>query len=901
MIELLLLLAVPQRQTIGPIQPPSDITMRAATAQVGTAVEVRLRWRIASNWVPPGGLRLYRTGTAPRLVKQFNSVGDDLVDRSLPADLRGRRLWTSASSSLTVPKLDFQAVRPPSAAQAFSQRKSQVEAIRNRPPAFTPEARRQLAQLHQSAWTSFQRPEVGVALTSVPALSTDVAAVRAARTELHLASALDARVAEEIGLGATDTSARSGETVGYSLVGVDSRGQEIAPPLATIQNFVVGSDPQPPAPTDLVAYQEDDQIFVRWQRPAADAESNLLQVSYWVSRGDPRNPVGIVLNPVGVRTTAKPVVIMSLANGVEPSAFYSERVSQPGPATLRVTLVDGFGRSSSPSTISLNVVEWRKPPTPSEASATLGADFRPGFKMSGGTFGPGGAVLTAPRVTLVWRGGQGGPPGIAYNIYRFDLDQPASGASKLTPSPIPGTALPHETDGQFESVAALLWADRLQRYADAIEAARAEPASTPAEVQARARKVAILTAKQGAILQVLRNSLRDRPALSFIDSTATRDRRFTYFVTSVANGMESEPLEIGNVDIPNPSPPAAVTGASLRFTGIPAPTRNFTSIQQFTRTQAFASNAIGERFAARLQPTRLPVQLTLPPSDHGGTVEVRWNAVPGLKGVTYRILRGAVPDPPPPAGGRLALRPIVLQEVATSEVGVVGPDVTLFRDSLPRSKGRRYRYDVVAYSRWNVKGPAATVTIDVPATLPPETPNLLSARPRGDGEVLLRLESHEFEQGVEQYQILRDGAQIGALPWTNASAGVLEYVDRSATPGRVHSYVVRALTGAGTPSPDSPAVQGGVLKLTAEPPTALAGTSGAQGARLNWTNPAGTSYCVVKRRLGSGPAQVLSGRCEGNTFTDVHALPGKTYTYDVAAVDQAGNVSASRSVPVVVP
>ncbi len=80
-------------------------------------------------------------------------------------------------------------------------------------------------------------------------------------------------------------------------------------------------------------------------------------------------------------------------------------------------------------------------------------------------------------------------------------------------------------------------------------------------------------------------------------------------------------------------------------------------------------------------------------------------------------------------------------------------------------------------------------------------------------------------------------------------------------------------------------------------PTGLSGSSTEQGVvTLNWTastDASGIQYYNVYRNGSSTPLGQTSGPV--TTYTDTTATPGVTYTYTVAAVDTAGNMSAQST------
>ncbi len=854
----------------------ANISLRAATATVAGKPEVRLRWTIARGWLPAGGFRLYRAvGGAKKLVFESKPVSDAAIDALYAKTGKGRGLWSLAKTvAPTEPTLSFQPVRPASAAALFQQRKTLLGGLMAKPGPAVPKAQKsqQLSQLNATFGRGGARPAPPAAPSGLTPL--------AARGELHLAAFVNPAAAEVVGLGATDRDAKSGEVVTYTLHGLTAAKVESAQPVATLSNFAVGQDAPPPAPTGLAAFQDDEEVSLRWDRIPAATEASLLHASFRIYRLDPGKSAPTL-------RTSKPLVIMALDGDLEPVAFFVDKLEVPGTHTYQVSLVDGFGRESARTPLSFTAVDWRRPDPPPLAGASLGSLVRrfqiPGRVKSGGRIEPT-AGLTP---TVVWV-----PPTdarklpIKYHIYRTDLDQAAAAPVRITANPIDGTSVPLQTPAEFESaVTDLLGPDYLAKLqADLIAAESAPPGPN------RAKNIAKASAKVDALVKALRARLAASGVRKFEDAGAGKDHRFAYSIVAlyVMNGLESEEAAAGIVGIPDRTPPPAVTGGAGLFK--PAPPRPLAfkiAPTKLSRTayvgprikadkaapRAAAAKSLGRTFAGLTFAPRKPLKLALPAKDHGGSVELTWTGFPNLKDVRYLVRRK-------------------LGSERFADVGISAPNQAKFVDPVPRSRSRTYDYEVTPVTRWNVRGPAATFAVSVPSTVSPEPVNLLSVRPGpSEGSVEIRFETLPVDQSVTSYQVLLNGQVVKTVAASEAANGLLTAIDAGRALGAPLRYSVLGVAGA-LKSPPSAELTVTLKKLSTAAPTGLAGQTTPKGVQLSWTAAPGATSYAIRRRVGAaGPWAVVAAKVVGVAYLDASAVPGVAYSYAVVAVDAAGNVS----------
>ena len=155
---------------------------------------------------------------------------------------------------------------------------------------------------------------------------------------------------------------------------------------------------------------------------------------------------------------------------------------------------------------------------------------------------------------------------------------------------------------------------------------------------------------------------------------------------------------------------------------------------------------------------------------------------------------------------------------------------------------------------------------------------------------------------VTGYRVFRDGVQLAEVSDTS-------FVDNAVSPGTDYDYTVVALDAAGNASPPSAAVHvstsGAPDGTPPSQPTALtASAASSSQVNLSWNastdNVAVTGYRVYRNgTLLPGATQPSPN--PPTTYTDEEASPGTTYSYQVSAVDAAGNESSKASVSVTTP
>jgi chitodextrinase len=222
-------------------------------------------------------------------------------------------------------------------------------------------------------------------------------------------------------------------------------------------------------------------------------------------------------------------------------------------------------------------------------------------------------------------------------------------------------------------------------------------------------------------------------------------------------------------------------------------------------------------------------------------------------------------------------------------------------------QGQSYSYTVAAYDlAGNASNQSASVTATVKdTTLPTPPPGLNGAAPDST-KVNLSWSASTDNVGVTGYNVYRNAAWIASTPG-------LSYSDTSGVPGTTYTYTVKAYDAAGNISAASGSVNVAVpaapvaTPITPPPtptdtppttPTNLTATISGSSVVLSWT--ASTDNLGVTGYRISRGSDVFSS--SGTSFTNTSVTAGVTYTYTVAAVDTAGQLSGpSNSVTITVP
>src|SRR5690606_4876686 len=191
-----------------------------------------------------------------------------------------------------------------------------------------------------------------------------------------------------------------------------------------------------------------------------------------------------------------------------------------------------------------------------------------------------------------------------------------------------------------------------------------------------------------------------------------------------------------------------------------------------------------------------------------------------------------------------------------------------------------------------------SVVLPSPDTTAPSVPQNLGATASGSNQVNLSWSASTDTggSGLAGYRIYRNG---GATPIATVGAGSTAYSDSGLAAGTTYTYRVAAYDNAGnqdpqtaeaaeTPGPTPPAD----TTAPSVPQNLGATASGSNQVNLSWTasTDTGGSGLAGYRVYRNGGATPIATVGAGSTaYSDTGLAAGTTYTYRVAAYDNAGN------------
>jgi chitodextrinase len=185
---------------------------------------------------------------------------------------------------------------------------------------------------------------------------------------------------------------------------------------------------------------------------------------------------------------------------------------------------------------------------------------------------------------------------------------------------------------------------------------------------------------------------------------------------------------------------------------------------------------------------------------------------------------------------------------------------------------------------------AGTITINPDDDTPPTIPTNLAGTPSG-AAVNLGWTASTDNVGVAGYRIFRNGVQIGTSTTTT-------YSDSTGLAGTTtYSYFVDAYDAANNVSGFTSPIN--VTTSDWEPPTVPQGLSAtavsASQINLSWTASTDSGGAGLSRYRVWRGTTLVSDFSAATTFSDVLLSASTTYSYTVAAVDNAGNQSAASA------
>jgi fibronectin type 3 domain-containing protein len=295
--------------------------------------------------------------------------------------------------------------------------------------------------------------------------------------------------------------------------------------------------------------------------------------------------------------------------------------------------------------------------------------------------------------------------------------------------------------------------------------------------------------------------------------------------------------------------------------------------------QADMNSPVGEA-AADTQPPTAPANLTTVASS-GSRIDLQWTASTDNVGVVGYLIERC-------------------QNAGCTNFSQVGTtSTTRSYSDTALTPNTSYSYRVRATDgAGNLSSYSTTATAVTPAPQAPTAPSALTATAVSTSEIDLTWAASTSTVGLANYLVERCAGKICETAFTQiASPVTTSYNDTGLPPSTRYSYQVRAIDTAGNLSPYSAVA--GAITLDPQPPSAPTNltASPVNGAQINlaWTastSSFGVANYIVQRCAGPGcSAFVQLGTAPAAAYNDTGLNSGTSYSYQVQAVDTAGNLS----------
>lgn len=172
----------------------------------------------------------------------------------------------------------------------------------------------------------------------------------------------------------------------------------------------------------------------------------------------------------------------------------------------------------------------------------------------------------------------------------------------------------------------------------------------------------------------------------------------------------------------------------------------------------------------------------------------------------------------------------------------------------------------------------------------PSRPTNLTATPVSTTQINLAWSASTDNVGVTGYRVFRDGVQIATATGTS-------YSNTGLTAATTYTYAIAAVDAAGNVSSQSATASattfGAADTTPPSTPTNLTATAvSSTQINLAWSASTDNVGVVAYRVFRNG---VQSAMTTGTTFSDTGLSAATTYTYTVAALDAAGNMSGQSA------
>jgi len=259
-----------------------------------------------------------------------------------------------------------------------------------------------------------------------------------------------------------------------------------------------------------------------------------------------------------------------------------------------------------------------------------------------------------------------------------------------------------------------------------------------------------------------------------------------------------------------------------------------------------------------------PTNLTASAGD--SQVSLSWSASAGA--TSYNLYRGTS------SGGETLV-----------QTGITG---TTFTDTA-LSDGTAYFYEVTAVNAGN-EGLASNEVSATPEVAVPSAPTDLTST-AGNAQVSL---SWSASAGASSYNLYRGTSSGGETLLQSGIAGT-SFIDTSVSNGTTYFYEVTAVNAGGESLASNETSARPQLPVPPAPANLVA-TAGNTSVVLSWSSVAGSTSYDIYRGTSSGSETLLKSGVSATTFTDTHLTNGKTYYYEITAVNASGQSGRSAEV-----
>ena len=216
------------------------------------------------------------------------------------------------------------------------------------------------------------------------------------------------------------------------------------------------------------------------------------------------------------------------------------------------------------------------------------------------------------------------------------------------------------------------------------------------------------------------------------------------------------------------------------------------------------------------------------------------------------------------------------------------------------TNGTAYKFKVRAVNRKG-DGTASAVATATPATTPLAPGSLSAALPSGEAKKVKLTWTTPNNRGaaIQSYNYRQNGGGWTNIP--NNGASTTSYTVENLTNGTQYSFEVRAKNRKG----DS-AVAGPVTATTPNvpaAPTGLTATDGNEQVALSWTAPNNGGLAITRYEYSKDNGSSWTSTGTNTSVTVTSLTDGKEYTFQVRAVNIAGNgaVATKKATPATKP